>query len=78
MFLIVEKNQDVIYMNVDNIQSIIVGFDNEAESVYDRYVIEFQFMNGTTFEYRRFPEIETAQQQMVYLFRNAFEIGIKR
>ena len=84
MFLILDRNSiynngngniDVMYVNVDNIKQICVWEDHNAESVHDRWAIQFEFMNETAMDGPRFPDRIMAHQHMRYIFNNAVEIG---
>lgn len=84
MFLILDRNSlpsggnvQVMYVNVDNIKTISIWQDYNAQSVHDRWVINFEFMNGTNMECQRFPDINMAQQHMLYILSCAIEIGKK-
>lgn len=85
MFIIVDINRPIeggharyAYVNVDNIRQIMVWENSNAEKAHERFVVTLEFMNGTEFEYMRFPTIETLEKEMSYIFANAFKIGAKR
>lgn len=83
MFLILDRNSlyrdngnvHVMYVNVDNIKALHTWEDLDSESIHDRWAIQFEFMNGTRLEGPRFPDINMAQQHMLYILGNAIEIG---